>query len=85
MNKEYVCRREEVRASRAAVAGRNHLHVRSVDIHRVNLIAFTAVARRLKDQFLAVGGKVSFGILSAKGQLFDIAEMLFLREGKIAV
>src|SRR5437870_13055341 len=73
---------EEVRARCAAVAGRNHLHIRSVDVHRVDLIALAPIARRLKDQLLAVGGKVRLGVLAAKGELLQVAQMLLLRERK---
>src|SRR5439155_23696770 len=71
---------EEVRARRAAVAGRNHLHVRAVDVHRVNLIALVTIARGLKDQLLAVAGKVSLGVLATEGELLHVAQMFFLRK-----
>src|SRR5712692_2283972 len=71
---------EKVRAGGAAVAGRNQLHLRTVDVHGVNLIALVAIARRLKDQLLAVAGKVSFGVLAAEGKLTHVAQMFFLGE-----
>jgi len=40
---------------------------------------FTFVSGGLKDQLLAVGGEVSFGILAAEGELSDVVQMLFLR------
>src|SRR5713226_7178313 len=74
---------EKVRTRGAPIAGRNHVQVRSVDVHRVDLIAFVPVARRLKDQLLAVAGKIRFGVFTAEGQLLHVAQMLFLRQGEI--
>jgi hypothetical protein len=77
--------REEVRTGCTAVAGRDELRVRAVDIHRVDLIAGVAFARRLKDQLLAVGGEVSLGVLAAEGQLFQVPEVFLLRQEKLVV
>src|SRR5258707_5975352 len=75
--------REKVRTSRASIAGRNQMHVRAIDIHRVDLIALMTLARRLKDEFLAVSRKVGFRIFTAKGQLLHVAQMLFLWQSEI--
>jgi hypothetical protein len=40
------------------------------------------IARRLKDQLLAVSRKIGFRIFTAEGQLPDIAQMLFLGQPK---
>jgi hypothetical protein len=36
----------------------------------------------LKDELLAVRGEVSLGVLAAKRQLLDIAQVLFVRKGE---
>ena len=71
----------EKTAGGASFAGRDHVLVAAVDIHRENLVALHIAMRGLIDQLLAVGGKVGFGILSAEGQLMHVAQMLFLRRG----
>ena len=55
----------EITASRAALAGTDQLHVRSVTIHRKHLIAFIGLTRRLEDDLLAVEGKIRFRIFAA--------------------
>src|SRR5215831_12272494 len=75
--------RKKVRARGAAVARGNHLHVRPVDVHRVDLIAFASITRRLKYQFPAICRKVRLSIFAAKGELLDIAQVLFLRQCQI--
>jgi hypothetical protein len=37
----------------------------------------------LEDQLLAVRREISFGIFTGERQLFDVAEMLFLRQREI--
>src|ERR1700686_1475080 len=56
----------EEAASRASLAGRDHVLVAAVDVHNENLVALDVAMRRLEDEFLAIGGEVSLGILSAK-------------------
>ena len=50
----------------------------AVDIHGENLVALQVIAGGLENEFLAVDGKVSFGILPAKGELADVVEMFLL-------
>ena len=71
--------RKNIAASRAPLAGRDHLLVGAIHIHREDLIALQVVARRLKNQPLAVGGKIGLRIRPAKSKLPHIAQMLFLR------
>src|SRR5580658_9420174 len=73
----------EETASGASLAGRDHVLVAAVDIHHKDLIALHIAMRRLEDQFLAIGGKISFGILSTEGQLVHIVQMFFLWGGHI--
>jgi hypothetical protein len=44
---------------------------------------FTSPWDDWKISFLAVGGEIGLGILSAEGQLVHVAQMLFLRRGQI--
>ena len=43
------------------------------------------LAGGLKDQLLAVGRKVCFGVLSSEGELANVAQMVLLRRGEIRV
>jgi len=65
--------RKDVAARRAALAGRDHLLFGPVDVHGEDLVALQVVARRLKNQPLAIGRKISLGVRSAKRKLPDIA------------
>src|SRR6202140_5507645 len=56
----------EEAASRAPLARRDHVLVAAVDVHDEDLVALYVAMRRLEDEFLAIGGEVSLGILSAK-------------------
>jgi hypothetical protein len=77
--------RKKVRTRRTPITIRDHLHVRAVDVHRVDLIATMSVARRLEDELFAVGREVGFCVLAAEGQLFDIAQVLFARKTELIV
>ncbi len=57
---------EKIRARGASLAIRDHVNVRAVDVHRVDLIAGAPVALWLKDQLLAVKRKISLCIFAAK-------------------
>ena len=74
--------RENVAASRAPLASRNHLLVGPVGIHDEDLIALQIVACRLKNQSLAVGRKIRFGVRPAKSELPNVAQMLFFRHNQ---
>jgi len=50
----------------------------AVDVHDKDVIALHGLARGLENKLLAVAGEVSFGILSAEGELANAAEMLLL-------
>jgi hypothetical protein len=49
--------------------------VRTVAIHDEDLIALELVARGLKNDALAIGRPIRFGVLSAVRQLMDFAQM----------
>jgi hypothetical protein len=67
--------RQKISAGGAAPTGGNHVLVRSVSIHDENLIACQLVARGLKNQPLSVRRPIRLGVLSAVGELPDVAEM----------
>ena len=68
---------EKVRARRASFAVRDLLHVRPVDIHPIDTVARVAVALRLKDQLLSIGGEIGLSILAGECQLLEIAQVRF--------
>src|SRR5262245_40033573 len=74
--------RIEEGTGRAALPGRNHSNVRAVNIHREDLIAAICSVSRLKYQLLPVAREISFGVLTAKCELFDVAQMFLFRESK---
>ena len=72
---------KDIAAGGAALAGadqlgRRRLAVGRVDRHGVDLVAGHALALMLEAQHLVVGGEVGFGVLSAEGELADVAQML---------
>src|SRR6185503_3977749 len=73
--------RIKIRTGRSSFAGRNHSHIRTVDVHRVDLIA-RASASRLKDQFLSVSREIRLGVLAAEAQLANVGEVFLLRQPK---
>ena len=82
---------KEIAAGGAALAGADQLGSRGlavgrIDRHGVDLVAGDAFALVLEDQLLIVGGKVSFGILTAEGELAHVLQVLLsggrrIREG----
>jgi hypothetical protein len=75
----------EVAAGGDAFAGRNQVLIGAIGIHDVLLIAGTAVARRLKNDALAVGRPVRFTVRAAFGELLEVRKMtrrLLRQKGK---
>ena len=66
---------EEVATRRFPHPSRDAMDVGAVDVHHILLIATAAVARRLKDQTLAVVAEVRFGVLAAERELPDVPKM----------
>ena len=73
--KEYACCRPKNSRKSSALAGRHHVLVRAVGIHDKDLVALELVARRLKNDLLAVGRPICFGVFTARGELPDVREM----------
>ena len=77
----FVARGKEIAAGGAALAGADELGscgltVGSVDGHGVDLIAGDAFALVLENELFIIGGKVSFGVLTAESQLAGVFEVL---------
>src|SRR5215813_1954325 len=68
-----------------ALAVRQHLHIRPVDVHREYLVAAVGLGRALEDQLIAVRRKIGLGVLAFVGQLFDVGEMALARVGEDGV
>src|ERR1044072_3222286 len=75
--------RVKVRTSGPSIAVREHLHIRAIDVHRVDLIAAATVACRLKDELFAISRKIGFSVFAAKGQLPDVAQVFFRRQREL--
>src|SRR5438874_13069035 len=73
--KDSVVTGKEVATRRLSRSGRHPLHVAAVDTHDVLLIAQAPVARRLKDQSLAVMTEIGLGILAPEGERADVAQV----------
>ena len=69
----------KVRTRRAAFTVRDHLHVRTIRVHRVYLIAASSVTLRLKDQLLSIRREIRLCVLAAERQLLYIFEVSFGR------
>src|SRR5262249_28734544 len=82
--KNSVVMRKNITASRPALAGRNHLLVAAVRVHRENLVALQIVARGLEDDLLSIRGKISLSIRPAERELPYIAKMLFVSRLQIS-
>ena len=67
----------KVRTGRPSVTVRDHLHVRTIRVHRVYLIAASSVTLRLKDQLLSIRREIRLGVLAAERQLLYILEVSF--------
>jgi hypothetical protein len=66
---------QKVAAGRPAFACRNHVLVRSIAIHDENLIALQLIARRLKNDALAVRRPIRLGVFASIRQLADLTQM----------
>ena len=55
------------------------MHVGTIAVHREYLVALVGFARGLKDDLLAVEGKIGLGIVAIRRELADVAKMNFLR------
>src|SRR4051812_36188985 len=53
------------------------MYVGSVDVHDELLIAAATVARRLKNQALAIVAEIRFCVLTAEGELADVPQVAF--------
>jgi hypothetical protein len=75
---------EEVAASGLSGARRDAAHIAAIDIHDELLIAASTTSRRLEDDALSVVTEIRLGILTAKGELTNIAKMRLVgtREGE---
>ena len=67
----------DVAARGAALASGDHALVAAVHVHGKDLVTFKRVAGGLEDQPLAVGREVRFRVLTAEGELADVAQVFF--------
>ncbi len=66
---------QEIAACGAAFAGGDHVLVGAIGVHNENLVALEIAAGGLKDEALAVGRPIGFGVFAAIGELFDVGNV----------
>ena len=76
---------QEVRAGRAALAGRHQLARAAGRRHLLDLIALIRLVVGLEDQLIAVERPVRFGIVTAERQLFETLQVMELERCREAL
>ena len=71
--------RGEVGASGLPLAVGDPLNIRSVQVHREDLVATVRLTRSLKDQFFAIRREVGLRVLPFEGQLSNVGKALLAR------